>query len=65
MISIIVRHYRGYDIRIELNDAANPPYRVTIEHLGQAHFGPSVFEGLEFDDVMIRAKVEALASRRG
>jgi hypothetical protein len=58
MISITIRRYRGYDIRVELNDAADPPYRATIERVGQAHFGPTEFEGLEFDDVMIRARAE-------
>lgn len=58
MISITVRRNRNYDIRVELNDGADPPYRATIERLGQDHFGPTVFEGIEFDEVMIRAKAE-------
>jgi hypothetical protein len=58
MISIIMRHHRDYDIRVEFNDTIDPPYRATIERLGQVHFGPAVFEGLEFDDVMIRARAE-------
>jgi hypothetical protein len=58
MISITLRQYRNYEISVELDDAAEPPYRATIERLGQAHFGPTVFQGIEFDDVMIRARAE-------
>jgi hypothetical protein len=58
MISIIVRQYRNYDICVEFDDAADPPYRATIERLGQTHFGPTGFEGIELDEVMIRARAE-------